>query len=101
MINEAEPSVHLAVKAHAPNLVQFEGWVHRCWHLASGHAHLYITVDIGSIIRHGTCHGCSDIIFHDLIAFGKILIFVEFHFLLQHYASLCNVYESSGGQGGK
>ena len=30
VINEAEPSVHLAVKAHAPNLVQFEGWVHRC-----------------------------------------------------------------------
>ena len=29
VINEAEPSVHLAVKAHAPNLVQFEGWVHR------------------------------------------------------------------------
>ncbi len=29
MINEAEPAVHLAVKAHAPNLVQFEGWIHR------------------------------------------------------------------------
>ena len=29
VINEAEPAVHLAVKAHAPNLIQFEGWVHR------------------------------------------------------------------------
>jgi hypothetical protein len=29
VINEAEPAVHLAVKAHAPNLVQFEGWIHR------------------------------------------------------------------------
>ena len=29
MINEAEPAVHLAVKSHAPNLIQFEGWVHR------------------------------------------------------------------------
>ena len=28
-VPQAEPAVHLAVKAHAPNLIQFEGWVHR------------------------------------------------------------------------
>ena len=29
LVPQAEPAVHLAVKAHAPNLIQFEGWVHR------------------------------------------------------------------------
>ena len=29
LVLQAEPAVHLAVKAHAPNLIQFEGWVHR------------------------------------------------------------------------
>ena len=29
MIDDAEPAVHLAVRAHAPNLVQLEGWSHR------------------------------------------------------------------------
>ena len=29
MIDDAEPAVHLAVRAQAPNLVQLEGWSHR------------------------------------------------------------------------
>lgn len=29
MIDDAEPAVHLAVRAQAPNLVQLEGWCHR------------------------------------------------------------------------
>ena len=29
IIDDAEPAVHLAVRAQAPNLVQLEGWSHR------------------------------------------------------------------------
>jgi len=28
-IDDGEPSIHLAVKTQAPNLVQFELWIHR------------------------------------------------------------------------
>ena len=57
---QAEPAVHLAVKAHAPNLIQFEGWVHRFKDMDrymrqkgyGAHAVGYFKVKLCSMLKH-------------------------------------------------